>query len=101
MPKKITHKKKKLLIGRNEWCQLPSLHIPAIKAKIDTGAKTSALHAFNIRLKRKNGVPFVEFDLHPLQQDNKTIVSCKAPLLDERSITSSSGHKEHRYVILT
>ncbi|OGT50100.1 MAG: hypothetical protein A3E82_02170 [Gammaproteobacteria bacterium RIFCSPHIGHO2_12_FULL_38_11] len=91
----------RLLIGRNEWCQLPELHIPAIKAKIDTGAKTSALHAFNIRCVRKNLKKFIRFDMHPLQGNARTIVSCISPLVDERHIMSSSGHIEHRYVILT
>ena len=93
--------KNRLLIGRDEWCQLPDLHIPAIKAKIDTGAKTSALHAFNIRRVKKNHKRFVRFDIHPLQRDGKTQVSCIAPLIDERHIMSSSGHIEHRFVILT
>lgn len=93
--------KNRLLIGRDEWCQLPELEIPAIKAKIDTGAKTSALHAFNIRRIKKNQKKYVRFDMHPLQGDDKTIVSCIAPLIDERHIMSSSGHIEHRYVILT
>lgn len=91
----------KLLIGRGEWCQLPDLQLPAIKAKIDTGAKTSALHALNIRRVKKNEKPFVRFDIHPLQGDSKTVVSCLAPLIDERHIMSSSGHIEHRYVIST
>lgn len=93
--------KHKLLIGRSEWCQLPDLNIPAIKAKIDTGAKTSALHAFNIHCITKNHKRFVCFDIHPLQHDDTTIVSCIAPLVDERHIMSSSGHIEHRYVIKT
>ncbi len=93
--------KNRLLIGRDEWCELPDLHIPAIKAKIDTGAKTSALHAFNIRPVKKNHKHFVRFDMHPLQGNDNTIVSCIAPLIDERHIMSSSGHIEHRYVIST
>jgi ribosomal protein S6--L-glutamate ligase len=97
----ILEVKNRLLIGRDEWCQLPDLHIPAIKAKIDTGAKTSALHAFNIRTIKKNHQRFVQFDMHPLQGDADTLVSCIAPLFDERHIMSSSGHKEHRYVIRT
>lgn len=91
----------KLLVGRDEWCKLPDLYIPAIKAKIDTGAKTSALHAFHIEPIKKNRKPFVQFDMHPLQSDDKIIISCVAPLIDERHIMSSSGHIEHRYVILT
>jgi len=97
-PNKI---EKRLLIGRHEWCQLPELHIPAIKAKIDTGAKTSALHAFHIRSVKKNHKEYVQFDIHPLQNNEHILISCTAPLIDERHITNSSGHKEHRFVILT
>ena len=91
----------RLLIGRDEWCALPNLHIPAIKAKIDTGAKTSALHAFNIKRVRKNKKKYVRFEIHPLQRNEKTLISCIAPLIDERHIMSSSGHIEHRFVIIT
>lgn len=91
----------KLLIGRNVWCQLPDLHLPVIKGKIDTGAKTSALHAINIRVIRRNGKKFVKFDVHPLQRNKKILISCKAPLIDTRHIMSSNGHIEHRYVIET
>ena len=91
----------KLLLGRDEWCALPDLHIPAIKAKIDTGAKTSALHAFNIHVLKRHHKKIIHFDIHPLQSDVSTLVSCIAPLADERHIMSSSGHIEHRYVILT
>lgn len=93
--------KDKLLIGRDEWCTLPDLRVRAIKAKIDTGAKTSALHAFNIRRVKINNKRYVKFDIHPLQSDNKTIISCVAPIIDQRHIMSSSGHIEHRYVIQT
>ncbi len=92
---------KKLLIGRNEWCQLPDLKIPVIKAKIDTGAKTSALHAFNIKTVSKKEVTYVYFDINPIQGNDDFLINCKAPVLDERHITSSNGHKEHRYVIET
>lgn len=92
---------KRLLIGRHEWCQLPDLNVPAIKAKIDTGAKTSALHAFNIKLVKRGHKRFVHFDIHPLQGYEKILISCVAPIIDEREITSSNGHKEHRYVIRT
>lgn len=101
MDSKISIVNDKLLIGRNEWCELPDLNIPAIKAKIDTGAKTSALHAFNIEPIQKNNKSFVQFDMYPLQSNDKVVVSCTAPLIDERHIMSSSGHIEHRCVILT
>ena len=92
---------KRLIVGRHEWCQLPDLHIPAIKAKIDTGAKTSALHAFNIHVVKKNHKRCVRFDIHPLPRNDKILVSCIAPLIDIRHVMNSTGHKEHRYVIRT
>lgn len=92
---------KRLLIGRDEWCQLPNLHIPAIKAKIDTGAKTSSLHAFNIKLIHRHYQAYVHFDIHPLQNNDRILIACVAPVIDEREIMSSNGHKEHRYVIRT
>lgn len=91
----------KLLIGRHEWCALPAFKIPAIKAKIDTGAKTSSIHAFNIKKKYIKDVEYVYFDIHPLQGNNRLTISAKAPVIDERKITSSNGHKELRYVIAT
>ena len=97
----VSLKKEKLLIGRDEWCQLPDLHIDAIKAKIDTGAKTSALHAVNITPIKKNRQRYVKFDIHPLQGDVSTLITCKAPVVDERHIMNSGGHIEHRYVIHT
>lgn len=94
-------KHKKLLIGRNAWCLLPNLALPLIKAKIDTGAKTSALHAFNINLIKRHKKTYVAFDIHPEQKNNRLVKHCAAPLVDKRRIMSSSGHIEHRYVIQT
>ncbi|MDF1796382.1 MAG: RimK/LysX family protein [Coxiellaceae bacterium] len=93
--------KNKILIGRHEWCALSDLHIPAIRAKIDTGAKTSAIHAFNVSTKKAGQKTWVHFDVHPLQNNNETVVRCKAVLVGERKITSSNGTKEVRYVIET
>lgn len=92
---------KKSLLGWQEWCGLAELHIPYIKAKIDTGAKTSALHAFNIAEFMHQGQKWVEFDIHPLQANNKIAQKCKAEVVDEREVISSTGHREHRYVIKT
>ncbi|MDP1574753.1 MAG: ATP-dependent zinc protease [Coxiellaceae bacterium] len=91
----------KLLLGRDVWCQLPDLRLPMIKAKIDTGAKTSSLHAFNIERKKKNNKEFVTFDIHPLQRDDTLVITCSAPLIDGRRVMSSNGHIEYRYVIET
>jgi ribosomal protein S6--L-glutamate ligase len=92
---------KPVSIGWYEWCALPDLHLPAIKAKIDTGAKTSALHAENIKVFTKHGDEWVRFSVYPLQANNTTKILCSSPLIDHRAITSSNGHKEHRYVIRT
>lgn len=91
----------KLLIGRNEWCSLSELNLPFIKAKIDTGAKTSSLHAFNIKCKKIEDQKWVYFDIHPLQSNDELIVSCQAQVFDERNIMSSNGHYEKRYIIKT
>jgi ribosomal protein S6--L-glutamate ligase len=99
MKQKIVEKK--LLIGRSEWCGLPDLSIPAIKAKIDTGAKTSAIHAFNIRAFQNRDGLQVEYDIHPIQGNDKIIVRCQSSVIDKRDVMSSNGHKEQRYVICT
>ncbi len=92
---------KKLLIGKQEWCVLAELGIPAIKAKADSGARTSALHAHNIRVTKRAGESWVHFDVYPLQNCKETLVHCKAKLVGERAVKSSSGHREMRPVIET
>ena len=94
-------KKNKVLVGWREWCSLPEIGIPAIKAKIDTGARTSSLHAFDIKTSRTEQHGRVHFSSHPIQGNSKIVIQCHAPIVDERYITSSSGHKELRCVIST
>ena len=89
------------IIGFREWIALPDLNLVAIKGKIDTGAKTSSLHAFEIRHVKKGGKSFVRFKVHPIQKNLEVVVSCIAPLVDRRIVTDSGGHKENRYVIHT
>ena len=92
---------KLLTFGWREWVSLPDLGIPMIKAKIDTGARTSALHAFEVRPYSEGGRDRVEFRMHPLQKDNETVVTCVADVLDIRTVTDSGGHKEERFAIRT
>ena len=89
----------KIIVGSEEWCGFPSLAIPAIKARVDSGAKTSSLHAFNIQPWEQDGQQWVRFEVHPLQNDRRTTVQCEAPVIDSRLIKSSSGLAEKRYVI--
>ncbi len=89
------------IIGWREWVQLPGLIDQPVKAKIDTGARTSAIHAFNITPIRIDGEDWVEFGVHPVQRMRHPEVRCRAPVLDQRIVISSNGHKQLRYVIRT
>lgn len=91
----------KTIIGWREWVSLPDLDIPRIKAKIDTGARTSALHAFELHSFVDRGVKKVRFSIHPFQKRNDIIKNCEAEIIDQRWVSDSGGHKEKRYVILT
>jgi ribosomal protein S6--L-glutamate ligase len=89
-----------LTLGWEEWVALPELGLPALKAKIDTGAKTSALHAASVQGVRRNGVDMVVFRVQPARRRDLEVV-CSATVLDQREVISSNGEKERRYVIET
>lgn len=90
---------KHMIIGGEEWCAFPELNIPAIKARVDSGAKTSSIHASNIQKFNRNGEKWVSFEVHPIQETRKTTIRCEAKIIDHRSVKSSSGISEKRYVI--
>ena len=91
----------KPIIGWREWIVLPNLGIVAVKAKVDTGARTSALHAYDIHTFRRGGRRMVRFKVHPLQRNAQRTVEAEAPVLDQRAVRSSTGHEHQRIVILT
>jgi hypothetical protein len=88
-------------MGWREWVGLPDLGIEAIKAKVDTGARSSSLHAWDVEGFRRGGRRMVRFRVHPLQRDSRTTVRAEAELVDTRQVRSSSGVVSRRPVIVT
>ena len=97
----MSENKPPLRLGWREWAALPDLGLPAIKIKVDTGAKTSALHAFYTEKYSLDSVDMVKFLIHPIQKNDDFHVECHAPVIDFREVSDSGGHREMRYVIET
>lgn len=91
----------RITVGWREWVALPDLQLPAIKVKVDTGAKTSAIHAEDIVITRKGDKRFVTFTVLPFQRSKAGAVRVKARLIDQRGVRSSNGKQEIRPVIET
>lgn len=88
-------------IGWREWVALPDLKIDNIKAKVDTGARSSALHAVDIKRFFRNGQEMVSFKVHPVQRNSKLTIAAEAEVVEHRHVRSSGGHQTLRPVILT
>ena len=88
-------------IGWREFVSLPDLGIPSIKAKVDTGARSSSLHAFEMELFNKDGLDIVRFKIHPQQRSITKVIEVETPVFDFRKVKSSSGESSVRPVIVT
>ncbi len=89
------------MLGWREWIALPDLGISLTECKVDTGARTSALHAYYVEPFDKNGKQYIRFGMHPRRGDTKTEIHCEAEVLESRTVSDSGGHKEDRFVIKT
>ena len=99
---KLTPMARKLkTIGWREWVSLPELGVPEIKAKVDTGADNSSLHAFNITRFDDDGRPLVRFEIHPRQRKRRPVIECVAEVVGERKVKNPGGRTEVRPVIRT
>ncbi len=93
--------KEKLVVGWREWVRLPELGVRLIKVKVDTGARTSALHVDDLHMVHRRTGTWAYFTVHPKQRTNRGAVQCHARVIEERAIRSSSGHTQIRPVIVT
>jgi hypothetical protein len=92
---------KKATIGWREWVALPDLGVDAIKAKVDTGARTSALHAYRLEVSNRDGEEYAEFEIHPVQRQSTPSIRARVPIVDWKTVRSSNGRSERRPVIHT
>lgn len=89
------------IAGWREWIGLPDLDVSWVKAKLDTGARSSAIHAWDIEPFERDSAEWVRFQLHPWQMSDLDAVDVELPVVDRRTIRSSTGHEEERYVVRT
>ena len=90
-----------ITLGWREWVALPDWDVAHMKAKVDTGARTSSLHAFGLEWFDRDGSPWVRFEVHPWQRSTADSVIAEAPVVATRDVKSSSGDVEHRPVVHT
>lgn len=92
---------KQVTIGWREWVSLPDIGVPGIKAKIDTGARSSALHTHDYEIFQRGNRDYVRFHLHPLTTTEEVELTCEAPVFEFRSVKDSGGHTENRPFVRT
>jgi hypothetical protein len=96
-----TRRSNRPTLGWREWIALPDWDVPYLKAKVDTGARTSSLHAFDLEWFQEGGTPWIRFEVHPWQRSTSDSVIAEAPVVSTRDIKSSSGAVDHRPVVRT
>ena len=101
VPTVSTRRSNRPVLGWREWIALPDWEVPHLKAKVDTGARTSSLHAFDLEWFHEGGAPWIRFEVHPWQRSTYDSVVAEAPVVSTRDIKSSSGAVEHRPVVRT
>lgn len=103
MPPRMSRRvhEQKQVIGWREWVRLPDLGVTEMKAKVDTGADNSSLHAFNVERFERDGTVYVRFEIHPKQRSRKPSIQCEAPLAMEKKVKNPGGRSELRPVIRT
>ncbi len=89
----------KVVVGWREWVALPQADVPWVKAKVDTGARSSSIHAFDLEAYRRDGAEHVRFSIHPWQRSDDDHVELSLPVLDRREVRSSNGQVEQRYAV--
>jgi hypothetical protein len=99
--KKRTRESEENIVGWREWVALPELKIKRIKAKIDTGARSSSLHAFDVEIFYRHAQPLVRFSVHPYQRNSRKTVTAEAEVLEFRKVRTSGGEETLRPVIVT
>lgn len=100
-PPRGRKRKDRPVLGWREWVALPELGVRSVKAKLDTGARTSSLHAFRMKRFTRDGTPMVRFEVHPVQRSTAASVTVEAEVVEERVVRNSGGQEERRPVIVT
>jgi hypothetical protein len=100
VPSRLLQPPARTSLGWREWLALPALGVEAIKAKIDTGARSSVLHVEALETFREGGVLHVRFVVR-VRRRGDTVIACRAPVSDRRQVTDSGGHRSERWFIRT